>query len=191
MAGSKAGGGEDGVCDLGGREGVDENGDVGSAVQRQAALVAGFEVGLVGEDGACVLGATATRKRGRQSDFEMDEKCAGTVEEQVASCIPFDRASTQGEDEGIGGGEAGDGCMLAVAKGGFAVAGEELGDGHAGLGFKNVIGVEEAPAEALGDERADGGFTGAHEASEDDAADRSRGRIQAGLSRSGAEMKPV
>lgn len=191
LATSKIGSGEDGVGDLGGRESVDENGDVGSAVERQAALVASFKVGLIGEDGAGVLGTAAAGEGGRQSDFEMDEEGSGAVEEQAAGRIPFDCASAKGEDEGVGGGETGDGGVFAVAKGGFTVAGEELGDGHAGFGFKDVVGVEEAPAEALGDEWTDGGFTGAHEAGEDDAADRSCGRSQAGLSRSCAEMETV
>jgi hypothetical protein len=189
LAGSNACGGEDGVCDLCRREGVDKNGDVGGAVKRQAALVAGLKIRLISEDGAGVLCTAASVECGSQSDFEMDEEGAGAVEQQMASCIPFDCASAKGEDQGIGGSEACDGFMFAVAKGGFAVAGEELGDGHAGFSFKNFIGVEESPAEALCDKRADGGLTRAHEASEDDTADRSL--IQASLSRSGAEMQPV
>ncbi len=159
LAGSKIGRAEDGVCDLGRRESVYDNGDVGGAVERQATLVASLEIRVIGEDGAGVLGTAAASQRGWQSDFEMDEESTGAVEQQVASCIPFDCAAAEGENQSIGGREAGDGGMFAVAEGGFAVTGEELGDGHAGFGFKDVIGVEEAPAKTLGDERADGGFT--------------------------------
>jgi hypothetical protein len=60
--------------------------------------------------------------------------------------------------------------MLAIAESGFAMAGEKRGDFCASLGFDHVVGVDEAPAKACGDEGADGGFAGAHEAGEDDAA---------------------
>ena len=50
--------------------------------------------------------------------------------------------------------------------------GEDLGDGAVVAGFDLVVEIEEAPAEALGEERADGGFAGAHEAGEDDAIER-------------------
>lgn len=76
----------------------------------------------------------------------------------------LDCAATEGEDEGVRGGEAGDGLVLAVAEGGFAMTGEEFGDGCAGLGFNYVVKIDEGPAEALGKERADGAFAGAHEA---------------------------
>ena len=60
--------------------------------------------------------------------------------------------------------------MLAGAEGGFAMTGEKLGDGCAGFGLNHVIQVNEGPAEALGQERADGAFAGAHEAGQDYAA---------------------
>ena len=67
----------------------------------------------------------------------------------------------------------GDGGVLEVAEGGLAAAGEEFGDGAAGFGFDDIVCVEEAPAETRGEERADGGLAGTHEAGEDDAADGS------------------
>jgi hypothetical protein len=52
------------------------------------------------------------------------------------------------------------------------VACEELGDDYAGLGFDYIVYINEAPAKACGEEWTDGGFAGAHESSEDDAARR-------------------
>ncbi len=143
---------------------------MGGAVERQAALVAGCEVGLVGEDGAGTLGAAAAGEGGGEFDFEVDEQGAGSVEEQIAGFGALDGASAEGKDEGVLGGEAGDGGVFDVAEGGLAVAGEDFGDGHAGFGLDDVVNVEEAPAEARGEERADGAFAGAHEAGEDNEA---------------------
>jgi len=60
--------------------------------------------------------------------------------------------------------------MLAGAECGFAVTGEEFGDGCASFGFDHIVEVDEGPAETLGEQRAHGAFAGAHEAGEDDAA---------------------
>jgi len=45
---------------------------------------------------------------------------------------------------------------------------EELGDGGSGAVLEMGVEVEEVPAEALGEEAADGGLAGAHEAGEDE-----------------------
>jgi hypothetical protein len=54
--------------------------------------------------------------------------------------------------------------MLALAEGGFTVAREEFGDGDAGFGFDDVVGVDKTPAETGCEEGADGAFARAHEA---------------------------
>ena len=56
-----------------------------------------------------------------------------------------------------------------MAEVGFAILGEDLGDGALVASFDLAVEIEEAPAEALGEESAGGGFSGAHEAGEDDA----------------------
>ena len=56
-----------------------------------------------------------------------------------------------------------------MAEVGFAGFGEDLRDGAVVSGFDLVVEIEEAPAEAVGEEGAGGGFAGAHEAGEDDA----------------------
>jgi hypothetical protein len=61
------------------------------------------------------------------------------------------------------------------------VAGEKFGNGCASLGLDHVIQVNEGPAEALGQERANGAFAGAHEAGQDDAARRDWLRIGRGF----------
>ena len=163
-----------GVEDCGGgffwSECVDGDGDVGGAVEGEAALVAGGEVGLVSEDGAGVLCAAAAGEGGGKLDFEMDENGAGGVQEQGAGGRVFNCAAAEGEDQVVAVRQADDGCVFAVAECGFAVAGEEFGDGNARFRFDDVVDVGEGPAEACGDERAGGAFARAHEAGEDDAA---------------------
>src|ERR1700733_12296693 len=48
---------------------------------------------------------------------------------------------------------------------------EELWDGGSGAGFEVGVEVEELPAEAGGEEAADGGLACSHEAGEDEAAE--------------------
>ena len=60
--------------------------------------------------------------------------------------------------------------MLAVRKSIFAVARKDVGDGRACFGLNHIVRVDKLPAEARGDDGADGGLAGAHEARENDAA---------------------
>lgn len=156
---------------------VDGERGVGHAIEREAALVAGGEVGAVGEDGADVLGAAAACEGGFETDFEMDEERSGRGEEEFAGFRALDCAAAESEDEGIGYGEAGDGSVLEIAEGRFAACGEDFCNGEACFGFEDGIGVKKLPAEARGEERADGGFARAHEAGEDDAARREGSRL--------------
>jgi len=73
---------------------------------------------------------------------------------------------------------------------GLPVLGEELWNGSAGAGLEMGVEVEEGPAGASGEEASDGGFTGAHEAGEDETFEvcGNRGRrsgVGAGLGRCG------
>ena len=91
---------QNGFCRSFWREFVDGDGDVGGPVEREAALVAAGQVGLVGEDGTGVLGAAAAGEGGGQLDFEMDQERAGGGEEQGAggfgcSMAPPPRARTR------------------------------------------------------------------------------------------------
>ena len=163
-------GAEDGGDDFVGRERVDGDGGVGGAVERAPALVAGGEIGVVGQDRPRLFGPAAARQRGGEFDFEVDEQAAGRVKQEIAGVGAFDGAAAQSEDEIIGRDEAGDDCVLEIAEVGLAVARKDFCDGAAGFSFEDIVGIKETPAQAACDERADGGFAGAHEAGEDDAA---------------------
>ncbi len=58
----------------------------------------------------------------------------------------LDGAAAERQDQRVPGGQPGDGGVFPLAKGGFAVAGEELGDGRAGLGLDHIVHIDEAPA---------------------------------------------
>ena len=58
--------------------------------------------------------------------------------------------------------------MLEGAEGGLAVLGEDLPDGTAGSLLDDLVAVGERESEALGEQVADGGLPGPHEADEDD-----------------------
>jgi hypothetical protein len=62
----------------------------------------------------------------------------------------------------------------------FAVAGKQIGNGCASLGFDDIIDIDEIPAQTAGEERTDGALARAHEAGEDDAA-RLRAELVFGL----------
>ena len=53
-----------------------------------------------------------------------------------------------------------------LAEGGFAETLENFRDAHVGGGFDAIVKIDEAPGELAGEERADGGLAGAHEAGE-------------------------
>ena len=53
----------------------------------------------------------------------------------------------------------------------LAVGGEDGGDAEAGAGLDGGVEVEEVPAEAIGEQAADGGLAGAHESGENEAVE--------------------
>ncbi len=96
----------------------------------------------------------------------------GSLLEEEAIAELFGGAAAEGDDDAALAEEGGEGEGLEVTEVGFALLGEDLGDGAAVAGFDLVIEIEEAPAEAVGEESAGGGFAGAHEAGENDAVQR-------------------
>ena len=86
-------------------ERVYRNRDVRHAVERQPTLVAGGEVGLVGEDGAGLLGALATFEGGGQLHFEMNQQRAGSGEQQRARGGVLDGASAESQHQRVGCGQ--------------------------------------------------------------------------------------
>ena len=161
---------EDGFSDLRRRKRVNRNGNVSGAVERETALVASREVGLIRENGAGVFGSAATGERGRQCDFKMNKDRAGSGQEQRAGFSAFDGAATQRKHKRVFGGEAGDGCMLQIAKENFSAVREDFSNRGSGIGFDHVIEVKKAPPELAGDERADSRFARSHKAGEDNPA---------------------
>ena len=165
---------EDGVCNLFGCKSVCAKGHVGRAVEWQAALVARSEVGVIGENGTHIFGPAAAGESGVELDFEVHEQGAGGVEEKGTRVFAFDGATAESQHKGVNCREPRDGCMLAVAKGVFAVARKDVGDGRACFGLNHIVHVNKLPAEARGEDGADGGLAGAHEAGENDATRRRR-----------------
>ena len=154
----QANGLEDCISDLIWRKGVDGDRKMGSPIERQAALVTAGKVGLVSEDGSNALSATAAGEGGGKLDFEMDENGAGGGEQQRACGWVLDGATAQSENQVVAAGQVCDGGVFAITEGGFAMAGEEFGDGSASFRLDDVVDVGEGPAEVSGDQRADRAF---------------------------------
>jgi hypothetical protein len=165
---------EDGVGSLvegeaGGVDGVGGDALVVGAAEVEAAL-GGGEVGEVGASGGGGVGGLlgAAVGEGLEGGGEVDDGGVGCLLEEEAVAELFRGAAAEGEDDVMLAEERGEGGGLEVAEVGFAALGEDLGDGAVVTGFYFVIEVEEAPAEAVSEERAGGGFAGAHEAGEND-----------------------
>jgi hypothetical protein len=80
----------------------------------------------------------------------------------------FGRAAAQGQD-GLGPvDQVRDDLAFQLAEGGLAVRGEDLPDRASRPLFDDQVAVDEREAEALGEQVADGGLPGAHEADQDD-----------------------
>ena len=106
-----------------------------------------------------------------QLERGLEEDDAGVVQlgEGVASGFGFDGSAAEGENKMLGPGVFADGFGLKRAKGRLAALFEELGDGDSGARFDSGVGVEEAPAELLREQRTSGGFAGSHESGKHDA----------------------
>ena len=75
-------------------------------------------------------------------------------------------AAAGGDDETFVAGEFLADLLFEGAEGGFAVLGEDIGDGAAGVLLDEFIGVDELKVQEVGDEPAHGGLARAHEADE-------------------------
>jgi hypothetical protein len=129
------------------------------------------EVGAVGGGGVGGLGGAAGDE-GVEGGREVDDGGVGRLLEEEAVAELFGGATAEGDDDAALAEQGGQGGGLDVTEVGFAMLGEDLGDGAAVAGFDLMVEIEEAPAEALGEDSAGGGFAGAHEACEDDAIER-------------------
>ena len=152
-----------------------------AAIDGLAGEEAGFGDGGVGEEGrACAGSATGRRLRacimqrskrvGKGASRKMVEVagvCSSSRRLVRTSGVPPPRARTMlaaAEGRGQGGG-------LKLAEAGLAMGAKMAGTVRPVRGLDVGVEVEELPAEALGEQAADGGLAGAHEAGEDEAAE--------------------
>ncbi len=151
-------------------DGVGGDAFVVGAAEAEAAL-GEVEVGEVGADGGGGVGGLvgAAGYEGVEVGGEVDDGGVGRLFEEEAIAELFGGSAAEGDDGATLAEEGGEGGGLEVAEVGFAVFGEDFGDGALVAGFDLAVEIEEAPAEALGEEGAGGGFAGSHEAGEDDA----------------------
>src|SRR5579872_573995 len=85
----QAGGFKDSICDLFGSACIGANRSVRGAIKGQTALIAGGEVGVIGEDRAGVFGSAAAGECRVQFDFKMNEQGAGSFEKEFAGVFAF------------------------------------------------------------------------------------------------------
>jgi hypothetical protein len=153
-------------------ESVDGEIEVRLAIEGQAAAVAGFQVGVVAEDGALRFGVAAPLQDGGKSRLQVDQAGVFCAEEQGQGAAVFNGAAAQSQNQRTGFGvilreKLADGGVLKVAKPGFSVLREEFGDGCAVGGLDVAVDIEKRPAQARSKQRPDRAFACAHEAGQD------------------------
>src|ERR1035438_3940531 len=166
---------EEGVGEDGGDGDVwvvarDGNVDIGQAVVIAAGLVErGEGLGIAGEGAVGGLGDAVLD--GFEGAIEPDGKAVVAEQEAIAGL--GESAAAEGQD---GGASAFDGADvladdhgLDTAEFGFAAGGEDPGDGGMFGSLNLGVGIEEAPAQAMGEMAADGGLAGSHEADDVDS----------------------
>ncbi len=166
---------EDGVgglieVEVSGVEGVGGDALVVGAAEMEAAL-GESEVGEVGAGGGGGVGGLggAAVDEGAEGSGEIDDGGVRSLLKEETVAESFGGAAAEGEDDVALAKKGGKGGGLDVAEVSFAVLGEDLGDGAVVAGFDLAVEIEEAPAEAVGEEFAGGGLARAHEAGEHDA----------------------
>jgi len=116
-----------------------------------------------------VLQHAAVEEGGEGCVEEDGEGGGGLLDEEAVGEL-LGCAAAQREDSVVAGEGGGEGGGLKAAETSLAVALEELGDGGSGAVLQVGVDVEEGPADACGEDAADGGLARSHEAGEDDAA---------------------
>ncbi len=118
--------------------------------------------GLVG------LSALAETAQDRlRARLQTDDEAA--VGQEAAVVRAEDGAAADGDDGPLAGAGLADGGRLQFAEAGLAVLLEDVGDRFAGGLLDEGVGVNDLPAQSLGDDGGDEGLAGAGEAGEDDA----------------------
>ena len=113
----------------------------------------------------------AAVEEGGKGRVEEDGGRGGGLLQQQAIGEDLGGASAKGEDDAAAAERGGEGLGLKLAEAGLAVGGKDGGDGEADARLDVGVEVEEVPAEAGGQQTADGGLAGTHEAGEDEAAE--------------------
>lgn len=146
----------------------------GGAIVRQAFSVTFTCGSQIGEQGAfwgagfglLILNAPHESFKRR---IEKHEGCTRGRSDGGAVDRRFERAASEGDDHISCTQNADQRVGLYRAKMRLTVVGEELCDGLALPALDMPIKIQEAPAELLGEQDADGGFARAHEAAEENA----------------------
>jgi hypothetical protein len=161
---------EEGVDGLVGGEVGGVDGEVGeAAVEGMAFGEAELSGGGIFEDGASNVLQHAAVEEGGEGCVEEDGEGGGGLFEEEAVGEAFRSASAEGYDRGAMGEGGGEGGGFEAAEAGFAVEGEDLGDGGSSALLEMGIEIEEGPADAVGEEASYGGLARSHEAGEDQA----------------------
>jgi hypothetical protein len=163
---------DDGLDRSIGVQGIDGESEVRLPVERQAALVAGFQVGFVAKDRAKLLGSAASLKNRFERGFEVNQMGSVRGKNESAGTFFLDGSAAERQHQRLGAQKPADGLVFQLAKPRLAVFREKLGDGGSRFRFDLRIGVNEEPPKTCGEKISNRGFAGAHESSEDDAVDR-------------------
>jgi len=139
-----------------------------AAVEGVATLEAELGGGGIFEDGARDVLQYAAVEEGGEGRVEEDGEGGGSLLEEEAVGEVFGGSTAEGEDDVVVPEGRGEGGGFEAAEAGFAVLLEELGDSGVGAGLEVGVEVEEVPADAGGEEAADGGLACSHEAGEDE-----------------------
>ena len=127
------------------------------------------KAGFVAEEGAAGHGHAA-RQQNFDGRIKPKDGGAGGAEKFRAARLRIGAASKSEDRTFLQFGSAAEsGAKLIgfhLAKGGFAEALEDFGNGEAGGFFDAVIEIDETPGELAGKQSSDGGLAGAHETGE-------------------------
>jgi len=108
----------------------------------------------------------------------MNENRVGGRQKQVARLSSLDRAAAEREYQRVVSDQPSNCLVLAFAKRCFPISSEKFGNRGGSFGFDHIVHIHKAPAQAIGYQRTDGSFAGAHEPCEDNATN---GRSELGL----------
>ena len=160
---------QDFVADLRGSKVVDVDRGVGAGVVGAASFQKRLETfaGVAGEEGAGLVGWLAGETFGGDGGAD-GEPHGEAVGKHPAACIVRGSAAAGGNDHAGGAGGASKGSTLELAKLGFTLLAEDGGNRTASPFLDEGVGIDEGPAEAVGEEASNAGLAAPGEADEED-----------------------